>query len=134
VKDVRVGPLDKSHLDAICDNWTYYHPRFRPVILHMLEFNQTVGVFARNEEGQEELASMVLQSEYGGIGLLQTLPKFQRRGFASVALAHLTKNLGLNGVNPFSLHVLQNQTSSLLFEKLGYKKCGIYSWVKLVKT
>jgi len=99
----------------------------------MIELNPSVGVFIRNEDGQEELASMVLQSEYGGVSLLQTVPEFRRRGFASIALAHLTKIMGENGIMPHGHILAWNQESAALFRKMGYKTHGVISWVVLTK-
>jgi len=112
-------------LDVVCENWRHYDPEFRPVVQKMIELNPSVGVFVRNEDGEEELASMVLQSEYGGVGLLQTVPKFLRKGFASIALAHMTRILGQKGIMPQGYILLGNQGSSLLFQKQGYKVHGV---------
>jgi len=132
-ENIRVGPLNLSHLDVVCENWRLYDPEFRPVVQKMIELNPSVGVFVQNEEGQEELASMVLQSEYGGVGLLQTVPKFLRKGFASIALAHMTKILGQKGIMPHGHILLWNKGSSVLFEKHGYKVHGVSTWVILAK-
>ncbi|XP_065340262.1 uncharacterized protein LOC135939682 isoform X3 [Cloeon dipterum] len=42
-ENIRVGPLDGSHLDVFCDNWPHYDPEFRPVIEKMLQCNPSVG-------------------------------------------------------------------------------------------
>ena len=99
----------------------------------MLELNPSTGVFVRNERGEEVLASMVLQAEYGGVGLLQTLPKHRRKGYASIALAYQTRTLGRNGILPHT-HVLHwNTATSVLLQKLGYKVHGGSHWVMVTK-
>ncbi|XP_059476282.1 uncharacterized protein LOC132197188 [Neocloeon triangulifer] len=128
-ENVRVGSLDGSFLDVFCSHWRHYDPEYRPVVQKMLELNLSVGVFVKNERGEEELASMVLQSEYGGVGLLQTVPEFRRKGYAEIALAHLTKQLGLKGFMPFTNVLKWNEAANKLFKKFGYKLVDRGSWI-----
>jgi predicted GNAT family acetyltransferase len=132
-ENIRVGPLSKEHLDIVCENWRHYDPEYRPVVGKMIELNPSFGVFLKNEDGTEELASMVLQSEYGGVGLLQTVPKFRRKGYADIAQAYQTRALGQMGVIPHGHILLWNEGSNLLFKKHGYKVYGVSTWVILTK-
>jgi FR47-like protein len=130
---MRVGPLDVSHLDIVCDNWRHYDPEYRPVVQKMIELNPSFGVFVRNERGEEELASMVVQSEYGGVGLLQTVPEHRRKGYASIALAYQTRAIAKTGIMPHGHILLWNEGSSLLFKKHGYKVLDVSTWVIMKK-
>ncbi|XP_059472156.1 uncharacterized protein LOC132194716 [Neocloeon triangulifer] len=131
--NVRVAPLDQSHLQIVCDNWRHYDYQYRPVVAKEIELNPTIGVFVKNEQGEEELASMVLQSEYGAAGLLQTVPKFKRMGYATIAMAHITRALGQKGFMPYGTVLTWNEGSSKLLQKLGFKILGISTWVYLKK-
>ncbi|XP_059476363.1 uncharacterized protein LOC132197234 [Neocloeon triangulifer] len=130
---VRVGSLDNSHLDIVCENWRHYHPDYRPVVQKMIQLNATVGVFVTNEQNEEELASMVLHTDYGGFGILQTVPKFRRKGFASIALAHIVRALGLKGFMPFGTVLAWNEDSVNLLKKFGFKVLEASTWLELEK-
>jgi GNAT superfamily N-acetyltransferase len=129
-----VAPLTLANLDTLCDNWKYYQPEFRAVVVKMIESNTSFGIFLNNPaKGEETLAAMVLQAEYWGIGLLITLPEHRRKGLAALALSHLIQELGQKGITPFSLNATDNQASSTIFAKLGFKKGGLYQWIRPVK-
>lgn len=126
---MRLGSLDLSHLDTVCKYWPHYSPDYRPVVASMITLNPSCGVFVRSEDGSEQLAAMILQSDYGGLGILQTVPEFRRRGFALLALRQQTKTLGLAGVN-VHCHVIVNNFGSLeLFKRSGLKIVEISNWV-----
>jgi ribosomal protein S18 acetylase RimI-like enzyme len=128
-ENVRLGPLDLSHLDAVCKNWPHYSPDFRPVVASMITLNPSCGVFVRSQDGSEQLAAMVLQSEYGGLGLLQTVPEFRRRGYALLAVRQHTRTLGRAGVN-VHCHVIVNNFGSLgVFKKSGLKIVALSNWI-----
>jgi len=121
--------LDVSHLDTVCKYWPHYSPDYRPVVESMILLNPSCGVFVQKPDGGEDLAAMILQSEYGGLGLLQTVPEYRRRGFALLALRHQTRTLGQAGVN-VHCHVIVNNFRSLeLFKKSGLKMADITNWV-----
>ncbi|XP_065340257.1 uncharacterized protein LOC135939682 isoform X1 [Cloeon dipterum] len=128
--NVRVRRLDESFLDVVCDNWPHYDFQYRPVVLKMLQLNHSVGVFVKTANDEEQLASMVLQGEYGGLGLLQTLTEHQRKGFAEIATASLTKTLGMEGIMPHGYILSENKIGKQLFEKIGFEVIG--SVAKLV--
>ncbi|XP_059477283.1 uncharacterized protein LOC132197768 [Neocloeon triangulifer] len=131
---VRIGPLDVSHLDYVCDNWPLYTSDLRPVVSAMLELNPSVGVFVRNDDGEEELASMVLQSEYGGLGLLQTVPKHREQGYAALAVAYLTEVMGRLGFRTHGHTKLGNLRAQHLFQRAGFKIADQTNWITLFKS
>ncbi|XP_065340975.1 uncharacterized protein LOC135940134 [Cloeon dipterum] len=129
--DVRIGSLDLRHLDYVCENWPLYTPDYRPVVAAMLELNPSVGIFVRNDDGEEELASMVLQSEYGGLGLLQTIPKYRERGYAALAVAYLTEIMGRLGYRTHGHTKMGNLRAQHLFERSGFKIADQTNWITL---
>ncbi|CAB3379167.1 Hypothetical predicted protein [Cloeon dipterum] len=132
---VRVGSVDLSHFQTVFDYWSMRDDlEFKPIVKKMITENPSVGIFVTKGDGcSEELASMVLQAEYGAVGLLQTLPSFERRGYASVALAHQTRNLAHAGVTPYAAVLLQNEASIRLFRLAGYEELGVSTWVVFKK-
>ncbi|XP_059475510.1 uncharacterized protein LOC132196703 isoform X5 [Neocloeon triangulifer] len=62
-ENVRVGELSEKHLEKMCNLWPLFDPDLQPIILKMLQLNPSVGVFATNERGGEDLVSMVVQAE-----------------------------------------------------------------------
>ncbi|CAB3379241.1 Hypothetical predicted protein [Cloeon dipterum] len=124
-KNVRVGPLDERHLQTVCDNWSHYDLEYRPVVANDIKFGPAVGVFVKNDiatGGEEELASMVMRTEYGGIGVLQTVPAHRMKGYAKIAFAHIIKQLGQKGFMPFGTALTWNESSLRLFDKFGFDK------------
>lgn len=128
---VRLGALDKSYLEEVCSNWPLYTSDYRPVVEQMLEQNPSVGVFVRAKDGTEELASMVLQSEYGGVGLLQTLPQYRERGYAALGLTYLTEIMGRLGYKTHGHTKIGNARSQKLFKRTGYKIADGTNWITL---
>jgi len=131
---VRIGQLDKSHVDYVCDNWPLYTADYRPVVEKMIELNPSVGVFVRTEGGGEELASMVLQSEYGGLGLLQTLPKYRERGYAALVLAYLSEVMRQLGYTTHGHTKVGNMRAQKLFRRIGFKFADRTNWITLEST
>jgi predicted GNAT family acetyltransferase len=133
-ENVKAAPLTLANLDTLCNNWKYYQPEFKAEVAKMIQSNMSVGIFLNHPERKEEtLAAMVLQAEYWGIGLLITLPEHRRKGLAALALSHLIQDLGKKGITPFSLNATENEASSTIFTKLGFKKRGLYQWIRPVK-
>ncbi|XP_059476513.1 uncharacterized protein LOC132197311 [Neocloeon triangulifer] len=127
--NVRVGPLDLSHVDTVCKYWPHYSADYRRVVEKMVELNPSCGVFVRNEDGAEELAAMIVQSEYGGLGILQTVPEHRRKGYALTALRHQARALGRAGVSPHCHVIVDNYRSVELFKKSGLKPVALTNWV-----
>ncbi|CAB3376460.1 Hypothetical predicted protein [Cloeon dipterum] len=127
--NVRVGPLDKCHVGIVCKYWPHYSPDYLNVVEKMIELNPSCGVFVKNEDGSEELAAMILQSEYGGLGILQTVPEHRRKGYALIALRHQTRTLGKAGINVHCHVIVKNFNSIELFKKSGLKPVEISNWV-----
>ncbi|XP_065340973.1 uncharacterized protein LOC135940133 [Cloeon dipterum] len=128
----RIAPLDVDRdLDTVWDNWPHFPPDFKPVLQMMIRFNPSFGIFVTCEDGREELASMIVQASTVGLGILQTLSKHRRKGFAHILLAHVTKNMGQAGIGSMA-HIIATQNTSIVkFKKVGYKFIGQSKWVKI---
>ncbi|XP_059476653.1 uncharacterized protein LOC132197396 [Neocloeon triangulifer] len=118
--NVRVASLDASLLDAICEIWPSYDPDYRPVVLNNIKLNGSFGVFVKSEE-KEKLASMAMHAEYGGIGVLQTVTEFRRRGFAEIVLVNNAKSFARKGLMPYGNVLVGNDASISLFKKCGFR-------------
>lgn len=129
--NVKLKPLESNNLDDVCNNWPRYDKRLRKVVENDINLNYTCGVYVTEENGQEVLAAMALHTDYGGIGLLQTVPKYRRLGYASLALAKLTRIMGEAGISPH-FHVLSENIGALkMLEKTPYEiKCKTH-WILL---
>ncbi|CAB3364283.1 Hypothetical predicted protein [Cloeon dipterum] len=132
--NVRVRQLDESFLDVVCDNWPHYDFQYRPVVLKMLQLNHSVGVFVKTGNDEEQLASMVLQGEYGGLGLLQTLTEHQRKGYAEIATASLTKTLGMEGIMPHGARCRMDQLPNEMSSKYALQPLAKSQIPKLLET
>jgi predicted GNAT family acetyltransferase len=130
---VRVGNLDLSHLDTVCENWPHYSANHYNNFMKIIKYNITTGVFVTEGE-TEVLAAMALQTDYGGIGALQTVPKFRRLGYASIALAYQTRKMGKENISPH-LHVISSNTKALeLFKKTSFKTIFRSNWMVIIRS
>jgi len=131
---VRIASLNvREHLDTVWDNWPHFHPDFKPVVRTMVRRNPSFGIFVATpgEEPGEQLASMIVQSDTVGLGILQTLSAHRRKGFAHTLLAHVTRLMGAAGVGPQGHVIATNYASIEMFKKLGYKIIGQSRWVSI---
>lgn len=108
----------------VCDRWIHYSLEKRPLVSVMLHHNSSVGV-----EVSGTLAVTLLESHYGGLGLLHTEPQYRGKGLATLAVVTLTRSLGQQGYYPIMLVTEGSNEALHIARKLGYKELGKASFV-----
>ncbi|XP_059477282.1 uncharacterized protein LOC132197767 [Neocloeon triangulifer] len=135
--DVRIASLDANlHLEHVWQNWPphVFHPAFKPVLKMTIKCSPSFGIFVPSSEGPDELASVVVQSDTVGLGILRTADKHRRKGFAKILLVHATKMMGECGTGPLAYISAENSTSIKMFKKIGYEIIGQTRWISISET
>eukprot|EP00117_Sycon_ciliatum_P022603 scpid69298/ scgid19452/ len=70
---------------------------------------------------QHDLVAWGMVTSYGGIGLLQTLAAYQRRGFSQLVIRRLTAALEQHSLPAYSCIEVDNEVSRRCFEKAGFE-------------
>lgn len=116
---VHVARLEPRHLEDIWRLRPLFPDYYKPVIAACLEHNLCLGAFVTREDGSEILASIALQSEYGGLGMGQTHPDYLRRGLSSVLGFQLITGIYATGIEPFAWTAINNNMTANFMNKIG---------------
>ncbi|TDG43644.1 hypothetical protein AWZ03_009944 [Drosophila navojoa] len=96
----------------------------------LIKFNRTVGV-CRSDTG--ELIAWIFQNDFSGLGMLQVLPKAERRGLGGLLAAVMSKLIAKKEeVTLTAWIVSSNWRSEALLKRIGYKKAIVNEWIKLL--
>lgn len=89
----------------------------------MVENSITAGLYK-----EDDLVSWIFVMEYGGMGVLNTLPAHQHNGLAKALIYHVSQKLLAMGRIPYCFIETKNEVSQKLFHKMGfqyYKHCSV---------
>ncbi|KAH8269824.1 hypothetical protein KR026_001439 [Drosophila bipectinata] len=96
----------------------------------LIRFNHTLGI-CRSDTG--ELISWIFQNDFSGLGMLQVLPKAERRGLGGLLAAAMTRRIAKNEeVTLTAWIVAVNWRSEALLKRIGYHQAVVNEWIKLV--
>ncbi|XP_034487695.1 uncharacterized protein LOC117791886 [Drosophila innubila] len=96
----------------------------------LIRFNRTLGA-CRSDTG--ELIAWILQNDFSGLGMLQVLPKVERRGLGGLLAAAMTKRIAKGEqVTLTAWIVTSNWRSEALLSRIGYRKGIVNEWIKLL--
>ncbi|XP_039500845.1 uncharacterized protein LOC120457375 [Drosophila santomea] len=96
----------------------------------LIRFNKSLGV-CRSDTG--ELIAWILQNDFSGLGMLQVLPKAERRGLGGLLAAAMTRQIARGEeVTLTAWIVATNWRSEALLKRIGYQKELVNEWIKLV--
>jgi GNAT superfamily N-acetyltransferase len=125
-----VGPLREADAPVVLDTWLYKDelPNMIELVRHLVRHLPTRGLFA---QGEPTAVAWALQQFSGEIGMVHTLPKYRRKGFAAVAVTALARVLLGTGAAPFCYIVDSNEASKALFTQLGFERVEGVSWTQL---
>ncbi|XP_046621398.1 uncharacterized protein LOC124305734 isoform X1 [Neodiprion virginianus] len=117
-----LADLDTSHLPLMNAVWPHRDKENPENSIKFLEpmvtLNKSVGLFLK--EG-DILVSWALHSDWHGLGTVQTLDRYRRRGYAKVVINALAKQLGNQGISPILSVVTGNSPSENMFTSLNWK-------------
>ncbi|XP_012286243.1 uncharacterized protein LOC105702882 isoform X2 [Orussus abietinus] len=122
--------LNKSHVSQILAIWPHRHatrPELSMAYLQLLvEMNTSVGLFLRKNDA---LVSWVLQNEWGGLGMVQTIEEYKRRGYAKTVVKVLAKEIADFGLSSVLFIVKGNASSHEMFTSLNWKRMNDILWI-----
>lgn len=110
--NVRLGPLTvETGTDFIVNNWHFGHISTREKVCEavrkIIEKSITCGVYVKDENCQETLASGGVLTGGGEVGMLYTDVAHRRKGYAALLIRHMFKEMakcGLHGCIQGELH------------------------------
>lgn len=116
--------LQESDVPFIHDLWPREEVKKNPekstnFLSAMVRLNRGIGLFSKNGN---KLVSWALHSEWGGLGNVQTLDEYKRRGFAKIVVNALSKILAEEGLDTILFVVVGNESSEKLFISLNWKR------------
>ncbi|XP_026688448.1 uncharacterized protein LOC103522579 [Diaphorina citri] len=79
-----------------------------------------------------QLAAWMMQSYYGAMFSMQTLPEFRRKGYGFYLAQYLTRVVHARGYIPFVVIRPENDASQSLYMKLGFRK--VYQTTRAILT
>ncbi|XP_030378188.1 uncharacterized protein LOC115626841 [Scaptodrosophila lebanonensis] len=95
----------------------------------LIKFNKSLGA-CRSDTG--ELVAWIFQNDFSGLGLLQVLPKVERRGLGGLLAAAMSKTIAkCEEVTLTAWIVSHNWRSEALLRRIGYEKGEVNEWIKL---
>ncbi|KAL7300723.1 hypothetical protein TKK_0006702 [Trichogramma kaykai] len=127
--DVSIPPgfelriLKEENVHLIHELWPREEVKKNPeksamFISKMINLNKGIGLFRKEDN---RLVSWALQTEYGGLGNVQTLNEFRRRGFAKIVTNALAKLIAQQDIDIVLFTSKTNIRSQNYFTSLGWK-------------
>ncbi|KAF2894193.1 hypothetical protein ILUMI_11983 [Ignelater luminosus] len=114
--EVYVQKLDKVHAAVINSYWDSRFPNSEEYLSTFIELNGGYGVFTKTTN---KLVSWVLKNQIG-LGAVETLKDYKRKGYASLVVKHMAKKCAEEGEDPLGTVLQGNITSQAMFKKLGF--------------
>ena len=113
----QLGSLRKKDVPFISKLWEYSRDETTVKRLNsLIENSITAGWYK-----EDDLVSWVFVMEYGGMGLLNTLPAHRNKGLAKSLIYHVSQKLLADGRIPYCFIVKDNEVSQKLFSKMGFQ-------------
>ncbi|KAK9694192.1 FR47-like protein [Popillia japonica] len=127
--DVYIGKLDQSHLKLnqshlklVNSHWPHRFEGSEEYLGTYVEMNNCYGIFLKSND---ELVCWIMKNNMGQLSVLQTLPEYTRKGYATILTKMLSKEIAEEGHHPLATIVVGNIASEMLFKKLGFRKADI---------
>lgn len=94
-------------------------PESENFIKALIERNPSLGVFSKSDN---ELRAWITINEFNVLSNLQTVDKYQKKGYATLLVKEMAKKRAIQGKDTVA-GILQENTASInLFKKLGFVK------------
>lgn len=115
---------------ANCNSlWLHKRPNSEIWVKSLIAVN---GGYAIRDKKTNEIISFALINDHLAIGLLTTVEKAQRKGYAEVVARHLTRKMAEDGLTPTAY--VTSPLAFNLFKKLGFKRAGASNWITMAKS
>ncbi|ODM91826.1 Glycine N-acyltransferase-like protein 3 [Orchesella cincta] len=109
-----LSPLEGTQF--LTKNWQYSKAGTDIFIRKCIENHVSAGVFVKNGDNTGEFVCGVINPGFGLASSLVTHPDYRRKGYASLAMKYLIKNLAKNGFHP-CWDVEMSETAAVAFHK-----------------
>lgn len=118
--------LDEN--DAVLCNslWKYKNEKSELWVKSLIFIH---GGYALRDKFTNEILSYAIINDHLAIGVLNTVEKAKRKGYAGIVVKFIAMKLAEKGIMP---HVYVNKTNDQgykLFQKLGFRKIGDSNWI-----
>ncbi|XP_053698406.1 uncharacterized protein LOC128745371 [Sabethes cyaneus] len=126
--DLVMKPLEPKYASVMNERWPHRYPHSQKLLELLIKFNGGYGLFSKTSG---DIVGWVLKNEFAGIGHLQVLPEYRKRGLGEILTKAISKRIALedNGdVNGFIVD--KNLGSIKLLQKIGYQKIAGSNWVR----
>ncbi|KAG5867387.1 hypothetical protein JTB14_022925 [Gonioctena quinquepunctata] len=126
--DVKLAKLEITHSNLVNTHWTNSFPNSEVYVAEFIKNNGGFGLFLKSTN---ELVAWVFKTAVGKIGLLHTLETHRKKGYASILIKELSKNIALDGEDVTTNVIVTNEASKKLMEKLGFRNVGLCYYITL---
>ncbi|XP_016956397.1 uncharacterized protein LOC108028890 [Drosophila biarmipes] len=125
-----IRPLRDEDAAMVHETWPNKGEGSLAYLRALTRFNKSLGV-CRSDTG--ELIAWIFQNDFSGLGMLQVLPKAERRGLGGLLAAAMTRRIARGeDVTLTAWIVSTNWRSEALLKRIGYQKEVVNEWIKLV--
>ncbi|ALC49465.1 CG14615 [Drosophila busckii] len=130
LSEFELRPLCDEDAAMVHDTWPNKGEGSLAYLRALIKFNKSLGA-CRSDTG--ELIAWIFQNDFSGLGMLQVLPKVERRGLGGLLAAAMTKRIAKSEpVAPTAWIVSNNWRSEALLTRIGYHKALVNEWIKLL--
>ncbi|XP_020799076.1 uncharacterized protein LOC110176923 [Drosophila serrata] len=111
---------------VINDNWKWSEPGSLFFLQRQIAFSICVGLY---EEESNELVAWCIRAPDGLLAALQVKDSHQRRGFGVLIVKEFSRRVALQGQDVMTEVDQDNEASSALFRKMGFKLFDQSNWL-----
>lgn len=126
--DVYIQPLKVEDVEVIDSLWPHRYPGSESFLRDLVRFNGGIGLF---EKGTNNICSWIMKNQFLGLGMLQTLPKYQGKGYAKLVTKALTKSMAEEGLDVHTCILRTNAQSLKLFKNIGFEFIDGLAWIQM---
>lgn len=119
----KLEPIAAKQINAV---WPHRFVDSDKYLGGFIDVNGGYGVFLKSTN---EMVAWVIKHAWGHLAMLQTEEEHKRKGYASLVIKALSKEIGEEGHWPIATVLLQNEKATNTFKKLGFSNIGICHFV-----
>lgn len=120
--------LEPDHIALVTSLWPRKFPNFNEYLISIIEQNDCFGVYLPSGA----LVSWILQMEMGNIGIVQTVEVHRKKGYGSLLVKRLAREIAEEDEDPTVFIETTDQPNQVFFEKLGFGNVGLCNNIALV--
>ncbi|XP_034474711.1 uncharacterized protein LOC117781934 [Drosophila innubila] len=119
--------LKKEDADLVNEEWPNRHVGSLFFIQRQIRMCPSVGLYSTETK---QLLAWCIRLQGGYLGALQVRSSHKRRGFGSLVTKEITRRIGCLGQDVMALVGTENEASSAMFDKLGFKVIDQCNWLR----